>query len=98
VPPVLWGSEDHVRELFGDGVTAMSVERRPCRQVFRSADHYLDFFRAYFGPLKVAFEKVGPDGAAALEADMRDFLEEVNTNDSALVLEPEYLQLVAIRA
>jgi len=98
VPPVLWGNEDHVRGLFGDGITAMTTERRPSRQVFRSADHYLDFFRTYFGPLKVAFEKVGPDGAAALEADMLAFLNEMNENEQALVLEPEYLQLVAIRA
>jgi SAM-dependent methyltransferase len=98
VPPVLWGSEDHVRGLFGDGITGMTTERRASRQVFRSADHYLEFFRTYFGPLKVAFEKAGPDGAAALEADMLAFLNEMNQNERALVLEPEYLELVAIRA
>jgi SAM-dependent methyltransferase len=98
VPPVLWGGEDRVRELFGDGVSELRVERRASRQVFRSADHYLEFFRTYFGPLKTAFEKVGPEGAPALEADMRAFLEEVNTNERALVIEPEYLQVVAVRA
>src|ERR1700761_172054 len=28
VPPVLWGSEEHVRGLFGDGITEMRVEQR----------------------------------------------------------------------
>jgi SAM-dependent methyltransferase len=98
LPPVLWGTEERVRELFGDGIVDLRVERRINRQVFRSAQHYLDFFRSYFGPLKMAFEKVGPDGAAALEADLRDYLDEVNTNQRALVLEPEYLQIVATRA
>src|ERR1700753_1936910 len=28
VPPVLWGKEEHVRELFGDGIVGMRVERR----------------------------------------------------------------------
>jgi SAM-dependent methyltransferase len=97
-PPVLWGSEEHARSLFGDGITEMRVEQRVSRQVFRSAGHYLEFFRAYFGPLKMAFEKVGPEGAPALEADLLAFLEKVNSNERALVLEPEYLQLVAIRA
>ncbi len=98
VPPVLWGSEDHVRGLFGDGIAELRAERRVSRQVFRSADHYLEFFRAYFGPVKMAFEKVGPEGGPALEADLRAYLEEVNEDERALVLEPEYLQLVAIRA
>jgi SAM-dependent methyltransferase len=98
VPPVLWGSEDRVRELFSDGIAELRVERLKSRQAFRSADHYLEFFRTYFGPLKMAFEKVGPEGAPALEADLRAFLDEVNSNDRALVLEPEYLQVVAVRA
>jgi ubiquinone/menaquinone biosynthesis C-methylase UbiE len=98
LPPVLWGTEDRLRDLFGDGVSELRIERRTSRQVFRTADHYHEFFRTYFGPLKTAFEKVGPDGAEALEADLRAFLEEVNTNERALVLEPEYLQVVAIRA
>jgi len=99
VPPTLWGTEERLRELFGDGISELRVERRPSRQAFRSPDHYLEFFRAYFGPIKTAFEKVGPEGEAALTADLRTLLEEVNTGgDSALVIEPEYLQVVAVRA
>ncbi|OJU85715.1 MAG: hypothetical protein BGO11_12080 [Solirubrobacterales bacterium 70-9] len=98
VPPVLWGNEEHARKLFGDGIVGMRVERRVSRQIFRSPEHYLDFFRRYFGPMKMAFEKVGPEGAPALEADILAYLEKVNSDERALVLEPEYLQLVAVRA
>src|ERR1700709_395753 len=98
-PPVLWGLEDHVRELFGDGVTGLRFERKASRQPFRSIDHYLEIFRNYFGPIKLAFDRVGPDGAAALEADLRDQLEKANTTgDRAFVLEPEYLQGLAVRS
>jgi len=97
--PLLWGTEERLRELFGDGIADLSVERRKSRQAFRSADHFLDFFRTYFGPTKVAFERVGPEGEEALEADLRTYLEEANAaGDRALVLEPEYLQVVATRA
>ncbi len=98
VPPVLWGSEERVRELFGDGISELRVERRVSRQAFRSPDHYLDFFRTYFGPVRTAFEKVGPEGAPALEADLRAYLETASTDPRALVLEPDYLQVVAVRA
>lgn len=98
-PPLLWGVEESLRELFGDGISDLRVERKASRQTFRSVDHWLEFFRAYFGPIKVAFEKVGPDGEQALEEDLRGFLEAGNTaGDRGLVLEPEYLQVVATRA
>jgi SAM-dependent methyltransferase len=97
--PLLWGTEDRLRELFGDGVSELRVERRSARQVFRSADHFLDFFRTYFGPTKVAFERVGPEGEEALTADLRGYLEQNNVGgDRALVLKPEYLQVIATRA
>lgn len=99
MPPPLWGVEERIRELFGEGISALRVEKRKSRQGFRSIDHYLEFFRAYFGPVKAAFEKVGPEGEAALTADLRAYLEEFNTaGDRALVIEPEYLQIVATRA
>ena len=69
------------------------------RQPFRSADHYIEFFREYFGPTQSAYERVGPEGEQALTDDLRAFLEESNTaGDRALVLEAEYLLAVATRA
>ena len=97
--PLLWGTEERLRELFGDGVSELRVERRASRQTFRSIDHWLDFFRTYFGPTKVAYERVGTEGEEALTADLRGYLEQNDVGGGrALVLEPEYLQVVATRA
>ena len=97
--PLRWGTEEGLRELFGDGVSELRVERRQARQAFKSADHFLDFFRTYFGPTKVAFERVGPEGEEALEADLRTYLEQNNVGgDRGLILRPEYLQVIATRA
>ena len=96
--PLRWGTEDRVRELFGDGVSEIRFERRISRQPFRSADHYIDFFRTYFGPTQTAYERVGSDGEQALTDDLRSFLERANTaGDRAMVLEAEYLQVIATR-
>jgi|SRR5881394_16177 len=98
-PPLLWGTEDRLRELFGEEISDLRVERRISRQPFRSVDHYLDFFRTYFGPVKVAFERVGSEGEGALETDLRDYLAQANTaGERALVLEAEYLEVIATRA
>jgi ubiquinone/menaquinone biosynthesis C-methylase UbiE len=97
--PLRWGTEDGLRELLGDSVSELRIERRKSRQTFRSADHWLEFFRTYFGPTKVAYERVGPEGEEALTADIRDYLAKGNVaGDHALVLEPEYLEVIATRA
>lgn len=98
-PPVLWGAEDHVRELFGDSVTDLRAERLKSRQAFRSPEHYIDFFRDYFGPIQAAFEAVGPEGEQALRSDLEAVLAKLSVGDQdALVVEPEYLQVLATRA
>lgn len=99
VPPVLWGDEGHVRDLLGDGVTGLRAERLKSRQAFRSAEHYIEFFRSYFGPIKTAFEAVGPEGEGELTADLERVLEDLSSGGQrALVVEPEYLQVIATRA
>lgn len=98
-PPLLWGTEERLRELFGDGISDLRIEKRGAREAFRSADHFIEFFRTYFGPIKVAYEKVDPGGEEELTADLRRYLEAARTDDPrALVLEPEYLQVIATRA
>ena len=74
-PPLAWGTEERVRELFGDGISDLRCERRIFRQPFESVDHCIEFFRDYFGPTKMAFERVGEEGAAALEGDCRKMIE-----------------------
>ncbi|HMI80858.1 MAG TPA: class I SAM-dependent methyltransferase [Solirubrobacterales bacterium] len=97
--PLRWGTEERVRELFGDEVSEIRFERRLSRQPFRSAEHYIEFFRTYFGPTQTAYERVGAEGEQALTDDLRAFLEAANTaGDRALVLEAEYLQVIATRS
>ena len=97
--PLRWGTEERVRELFGDGISDLRTEVRISRQPFRSPDHYIEFFRTYFGPTQTAYERAGPEGEAALTEDLRSFLEAANTaGDRAMVLEAEYLEIIATRA
>lgn len=97
--PLLWGTEEHVRELFGERISDLRTERRVSRQGFLSADHYIETFRRYFGPTETAYERVGSEGEQALTEDLRAMLEEANTGgERAMVLEAEYLELVATRA
>jgi ubiquinone/menaquinone biosynthesis C-methylase UbiE len=97
--PLAWGTEERLQELFGDGIADLRIEHRTSRQPFRSADHYIEFFRTYFGPTQMAYERVGSEGEQALTDDLRAFLTAANTaGDRALVLEADYLEVIATRA
>jgi hypothetical protein len=42
-PSVAWGTEERLRELFGDGISDVRVERCVGTQRFRSPAHFLEF-------------------------------------------------------
>lgn len=98
-PPPAWGTEERLRELFGGGISSLSVEKRVFTFRFRSPEHWLDFFRTYFGPTKVAFERVGEDGEEALAGDLLEVLNRFNrAGERAFVGPGEYLEVVAVRS
>lgn len=75
LPPLLWGSEEHVRALFGDRVESLEMTRG--EYVERSPggpEGYRELFQATFGPLIAVRASLNddPDRAAAFD---RDFLE-----------------------
>ena len=96
LPPVLWGSEEHVRELFGDRVDALDLIRRTYVERAATPADYCELFRRTFGPM-VALRAALGDRATDLD---RDFLElAVRSNrgapDGPAEYEYEYLLVVA---
>src|SRR4051794_7904790 len=99
LPPVLWGTEERLRELFGDDVSELTVNQRFWNFRYHSPEQWLEFFKTYFGPMIMAFARVGDDGAPALEKDLLDAMHDANrAGDAALVAPAEYAEVVAIRA
>lgn len=97
--PALWGDEAHVRQLFGDGASALSAERRTFNFRYRSAAHFVEVFRTWYGPVHKAFAALPAEGAAALERDLSHLLDELNVGGtSALTVPSAYLEIVATRA
>ncbi|MDQ4103767.1 MAG: methyltransferase domain-containing protein [Actinomycetota bacterium] len=98
-PPVLWGTEEHVRELFGDGISSLNVTERVCYTRFYSFDHWLDHYRTFFGPMKMAFARVGEAGEEALTSDLRELVKRFNEGgERGTKIRAAYLEVVATRA
>ena len=96
--PVLWGTEERLRELFGVSRAELRVERRHYVFRYRSPAAYLDYWRRFYGPTMKAFEAVGEAGADALVADLLALIGRFNrATDGTMVVPSEYLEAVIIR-
>jgi ubiquinone/menaquinone biosynthesis C-methylase UbiE len=98
VPPIMWGSEDHVRALFGDRVESLALTRRTYTERAASPGHYRDFFKATFGPAVATYRDLEgqPDRAAALDRDFLDFATRANEGAPAGPAEYRYEYLLVL--
>ena len=99
-PATRWGSEAGIRELFGDGVASLRMTRENFVWRFTSAEHFLELFRSYYGPVLKAFGALDEAGQAALASDLLDGVKRyAKTQDDGTLLVPaEYLEVVAVKA
>ncbi len=94
LPPVLWGDEQHVRELFGnraelDLQRRWLVERSP-----GGPRAYCDFYRETFGPAVAAY--ADPGQAAAVDRDFLAFATRLNRGTPEGPSEYHYEYLLAV--
>jgi SAM-dependent methyltransferase len=100
-PPVLWGDEAVVRERLGQSFGHIQTE-------LISIDFDLPtdpagavaFFRRYFGPTQMAFNRLDEAGQAAFAADLKSLWATANIApdpNSHTLVRNEYLQVTAIR-
>jgi ubiquinone/menaquinone biosynthesis C-methylase UbiE len=96
--PLEWGAETRLVELFGPRASGIRTVRKPYVFRYRSAEHWIEVFRAYYGPTHKAFAALDEAGQEALERALLDFLRRQNRgNGEALVIPSEYLEAVVTR-
>ena len=106
-PPLMWGTEDHVRELLGDAGqgqaagaargAAMTFERHEIEWKDESVESYSRFMLESSGPLLNARELLG-EREHELDAAFTDYLRRENLNDDGtLRFRGEYLLAVVRR-
>ena len=98
--PPLWGSEDHLAELFGDRVMLGGLRRDVLEiTAFERARDYGEHFKTYYGPTIAVRANAARDGGEReFDAALDAFCDEWNrgTDDRAR-FEQEYLLAVATR-
>ncbi|MEO8164436.1 MAG: methyltransferase domain-containing protein [Betaproteobacteria bacterium] len=97
-PPVAWGVEERLGELFGAGITSSVVVRRSALFRFRSSAHWIEVFSRYFGPLMRVREMLDEARTREFLADLDATLNRFNqSGDDTLVVSADYLEVVMIR-
>jgi SAM-dependent methyltransferase len=100
-PAPLWGSEDHVHELFGDRVEWARMERDDLDiTAFQRPREYGEHFKERYGPTIATYAYAAKNGQEAeLDEALMAFCDEWNrgTDDDAR-FEQEYLVSVGTRA
>ena len=101
-PAPLWGSEDHVRELFGDRVEWRTLERQDLTiTAFQNARDYGEHFKARYGPTIAGRANAEKNGRAEEFDEALDaFCDEWNQSEPGQParFEKEYLVAVGTRA
>lgn len=79
-PPVSWGSEAHVKALFGERL-ALQLKRQAYIERAESPQAYCEFFKRTFGPAVAIYASLETQPARRAELD-RAFLEFAEKNDT----------------
>ncbi len=97
--PILWGTEDAVRERLSDGVTdlQMNTQKINFTYPFGPVD-VVEHFVKYFGPTQKAFESLDAEGQNALRHDLEQLWADNNrATDGTTQVESEYLEVRAVK-
>jgi ubiquinone/menaquinone biosynthesis C-methylase UbiE len=96
--PALWGSRDRIAELFAPQATSVKTAQRQFVFRYRSTEHWLDIFKAWYGPMLKAFAALEPASRAALRSDLLELAARFNrSGDATMVVPSEYLEVVITR-
>jgi len=101
-PPALtpasrWGQEDYLVRLFGARNEVKTATRHFAFR-YRSAEHWIDVFRTWYGPVHKLFSSLSPERQICLEQDLINLIDEFNrSGDSTVVIPGEYLEAVVVK-
>jgi ubiquinone/menaquinone biosynthesis C-methylase UbiE len=96
--PALWGTREHLAELFRPAAASIAAETRHFVFRYRSPEHWLEVFRTYYGPVLKAFAALDPAAQAALQSDLIALVGRFNrAADGTMAVPSEYLEIAITR-
>jgi ubiquinone/menaquinone biosynthesis C-methylase UbiE len=96
--PALWGTQARLDELFKAQASAIEATPRHFMFRYRSAQHWIDVFKTYYGPILRTLAALPAEGQAALLAEITALIGRLNiAKDGTMVVPGEYLEIVIVK-
>jgi ubiquinone/menaquinone biosynthesis C-methylase UbiE len=96
--PLRWGTRTRLTEMFGSAATWIKTEPRHFNFRYRSAEHFLDVFKTFYGPMLKAFAALDKLNQTRLEKDLYQLIARMNkAGDDTMVVPSEYLEVVIMK-
>ena len=96
--PALWGTRAALNEMFGSQASSIKAEPRFFNFRYKSAEHFLEVFKTYYGPVLKAFAALDAGAQQDLHNDLYALILRTNrSGDSTMVVPSEYLEVVITR-
>ena len=93
--PAEWGTEARIKELFGPHARDVRTQTKQFNFNYRSAEHWIDHFKAFYGPVNKAFAALDGAKRQSLHDAIAALLERMNRGGSkSLVVPSDYLEAV----
>ena len=97
-PPVLWGTPEHLAELFGERVEWTRVTRREYVFRYLSSTHFAQWFRQFYGPVTRLADGLSAPDLERFTDDLAAVAREFDRAGDGTVAAPsEYLEVVGVR-
>jgi ubiquinone/menaquinone biosynthesis C-methylase UbiE len=96
--PALWGTKARLDEMFASQAGDIQITRRDFAFRYRSAEHFVDIFKTYYGPVLKAFAALDGTNQNNLKRDLLALIATMNrSGDATMVVPSEYLEVVVIK-
>jgi SAM-dependent methyltransferase len=98
--PLMWGSEEVVRERLGEGTSDLQATRQSVNFILPyGPEKAVEQFLVYYGPTNKAFSSLDENGKNAFRRDLEQHWSKHNrATDGTTDVPSEYLKVVAVRS
>jgi ubiquinone/menaquinone biosynthesis C-methylase UbiE len=96
--PLLWGTRARLDALFGRSAKTIQAQPRHFTFRYRSPEHWVEVFRAWYGPVNKLYAALDATKQDELTRDILALIARGNrAGDGSMVLPAEYLEVVIVR-
>ncbi len=96
--PALWGTKARIDEMFAAQASDIQIARRRFAFRYLSAEHFLEIFKTYYGPVLKAFAALDAANQEGLKRDLLTLIAATNrAEDGTMVVPSEYLEVVVTK-